>query len=150
MSPEEDAELCNNYPMLFAQRHKDCSVTCMCWGFSCDSGWFHIINTLSAELENLNKNITGGKIEASQVKEKFGGLRFYIGSCPTEISDKVDKLIDKAQHLSYKTCEICGSSGKLRDWGWCKTLCDKCWYDFKKERPDVVDKLRKKKTGSRI
>jgi len=59
---------------------------------------------------------------ASQVKEKFGTLRFYM----THTTDKMDKLIGEAEKLSEVTCENCGEPGTLRQDGWWRTLCDKC------------------------
>lgn len=57
-----------------------------------------------------------------QVKEKFGGLRFYIGGATNEIFD----VIDQAEEDSYTTCEECGKPGKLREeLSWILTLCDK-------------------------
>ena len=65
----------------------------------------------------------------SQVKEKFGGLRFYVTkvgrpSVPREVFD----VIDSAEEQSLTTCEACGHSGRVREeQGWFKTLCDNCF-----------------------
>src|SRR3989337_2892220 len=49
-----------------------------------------------------------------QVKEKYGALRFYIGSAP----QWVNNLIHWAQVDSQKTCEICGQTcGRLTSGG---------------------------------
>lgn len=48
-----------------------------------------------------------------QIKEKFGGLRFYS-----------DGNMDDIEEMSTKTCEICGATGKIRAGGWLKTLCE--------------------------
>jgi hypothetical protein len=58
---------------------------------------------------------------ASQVKEKFGGLRFY---CSNGATDKHWSFISFAESMSYVTCEVCGSPGKRYTDGWHKTLCD--------------------------
>lgn len=58
---------------------------------------------------------------AMQVKEKFGGLRFYV----TAASDKHHNYIDFAESMSYNVCETCGSPGKTYHMGWYQTLCDK-------------------------
>lgn len=71
----------------------------------------------------------GEDITISQIKEKFGTLRFYIYGG----SDAIDKLIDTAEDLSSVTCEQCGQSGELRDNGWLFTLCDECWDKKLKE-----------------
>jgi hypothetical protein len=57
-----------------------------------------------------------------QVKEKWGGLRFYIGAGTRELWD----LIDDVEARSYTVCEQCGKPGKLRPGGWVLTLCDEC------------------------
>ena len=60
------------------------------------------------------------QVVAVQVKEKFGGLRFY-----TNYSDNVvNALISMAESMSYRTCEVCGTPGKSRHGGWIRTLCD--------------------------
>lgn len=59
-----------------------------------------------------------------QVKEKFGGLRFYVSCCP---SSEVFGAINMTEALSYWTCEVCGNKGsRRRNGNWLKTLCDEC------------------------
>jgi len=61
--------------------------------------------------------------KASQVKEKYGSLRFYM----TTSTDKMETLINDAETLSYKTCESCGEPGSGCHRGsWIKTLCVDC------------------------
>ena len=57
---------------------------------------------------------------ASQVKEKFGGLRFYV----EQAIDEHFNYISFAENMSYRTCEQCGSPGKLYAQGWHRTLCE--------------------------
>jgi hypothetical protein len=57
---------------------------------------------------------------ASQIKEKFGGLRFYVNGA----TDKHWSYISFAESMSYSTCEECGAPGKRYTDGWHKTLCD--------------------------
>lgn len=59
---------------------------------------------------------------AAQVKEKYGGLRFYM----TSINNEIESLIADATELSYKTCESCGKPGKVRKGSWIRTECDEC------------------------
>jgi len=86
-------------------------------GFFCvGPGWFEIIKDLITDLIAL-----GWDRETCQVKEKFGGLRFYINAGSDEIHDR----ISQAEKASYETCEVTGQPGKLRnDLGWIETLCD--------------------------
>ena len=70
---------------------------------------------------------------ASQVKEKYGGLRFYM-TCGTE---EIYDLIDEAGEVSYKTCEHCGDPGEERRLSWIKTLCDTChknWSEIRRKK----------------
>jgi len=80
------------------------------------SGWYSIVKELIAELINL-----GWDREVIQVKEKFGGLRFYVSTLP----EGGINVIKKYQALSNNICEVCGNNGSLRGGGWLKTLCDK-------------------------
>jgi len=57
---------------------------------------------------------------AVQVKEKFGGLRFYVHAA----TDKHYSYISFAESMSYRTCEECGAPGKTYTDGWHMTLCD--------------------------
>jgi hypothetical protein len=57
---------------------------------------------------------------AVQVKEKFGGLRFYVQAA----TDKHYNYINFAESMSYRTCEVCGNPGKRYTDGWHQTLCD--------------------------
>ena len=84
--------------------------------FNCDSGWNIIIKNLIEDLIEL-----GWDKKIVQVKEKFGGLRFYVVSGSDEIYDR----ISTAEKESYETCETCGEKGELRLVGWYKTLCNK-------------------------
>ena len=60
-------------------------------------------------------------VKATQVKEKFGTLRFYTDYCHPEI----DALIEFAERMSAITCEICGNKGTINDGGWLKVRCHK-------------------------
>jgi hypothetical protein len=89
--------------------------------FSIGPGWYSLVANLINELIE-----TGWDKEIHQVKEKFGGLRFYIGYG----DDKIYKIISKYESLSYKTCEDCGEEGEGRgDLGWVQTLCDKHYQE---------------------
>jgi len=98
---------------------------------SCGDGWLQLIHDLIVELL-----AAGWDKQIKQIKEKFGGLRFYIGSGSEEIWD----IISKYEELSYKVCEVCGEAGEIRNdcgWhgsSWYKTMCDKHYQELKEER----------------
>jgi hypothetical protein len=83
--------------------------------FAYSDGWYEMTKNLIDELLAL-----GWDKRINQVKEKFGGLRFYIETYPEGGID----VIRKYEDLSYKTCEKCGKEGVLRKGGWILTLCD--------------------------
>lgn len=84
---------------------------------SVSEGWYDLIKCLIDELIAL-----GWDRRVHQVKEKFGGLRFYVETIP----DGGEEIIRKYENLSTITCEKCGKEGKLRggDNQWLRTLCD--------------------------
>jgi len=108
-------KLREKYPNLYQNYGGDPRKTCMAWGVECGDGWYQLIDELSAKLEPLG-------VVAAQVKEKFGGLRFYLETG----SDEAWDLVSKAEEQSLKTCERCGEKGRPRGGGWIKTLCDEC------------------------
>jgi hypothetical protein len=62
------------------------------------------------------------QVVAAQVKEKFGGLRFYVSGGDVHTS----AMINFAESLSYKICEDCGRTDELvaiGGKGWIKTTC---------------------------
>lgn len=134
MSPDLDKKLCEKYPMLYNQRGMDMRSTCMCWGFDCNDGWYGIVDRLSSKLEAINQKLPPKdeekwqfKVEATQVKEKYARLCFYLGATPSATADEVYKLVEEAEAESTRTCEECGEAGScmVRN-GWYKTLCKKC------------------------
>ena len=126
MRRELDEKLVRSFPLLFADRAADLRRTAMCWGFECGDGWFDIIWRLSEKLEPLIAAMAKDTTEpewlprASQVKEKYGELSFYM-SCG---SDEIFKLCNAAEIESATVCETCGKPGKLRGVSWYYTACD--------------------------
>jgi hypothetical protein len=57
----------------------------------------------------------------TQVKEKYGGLRFYVYGA----TDEHYALIRFAESMSYRTCEVCGDRGRSNGWGWIRVRCKK-------------------------
>lgn len=74
----------------------------------CESGWFALINELHSKLVLIDDNY-----RIFQIKEKFGGLRFYY-SCSSPIHDKaMSKVVSTYEKISYLTCEKSGKPGQL-------------------------------------
>jgi hypothetical protein len=69
-------------------------------------------------------------VKVTQVKEKFGGLRFYYDGGDVYIAG----LVLMAEQWAIHTCEECGQRGHNRtDLSWHKTLCD-VHYDERKNK----------------
>lgn len=92
-------------------------------GITVGKGWAPIVLDADAELAELDPDY-----EIYQVKEKFGGLRFYCSLG----SDESSEIIARAEARAARTCEDCGS---VRDVstvlirGWVRTLCGQCRRD---------------------
>lgn len=84
------------------------------------------------ELWNLRKPIDEARyqVEACQVKEKYGTLRFYVDYADEEVNG----MISMAEAMSASTCEACGSTqdAKVRGKGWLSCRCKICWDKKKK------------------
>lgn len=123
MTRELDEALCRDFPNLYKQRNSDLMSTAMCWGFEVSgNGWEPLIRNLSKELEAEILKLPESEREytcASQVKEKYGTLRFYVYS----ETDEMSRIIRYYEEISETTCEICGKKGNLIGKGWLVTRC---------------------------
>lgn len=62
-------------------------------------------------------------IQIDQIKEKFGGLRFYFSGG----DDYIYGMVSFAESLSYQICETCGTTiGVGQTKGWIHTICYHC------------------------
>lgn len=136
MNNENEKKLFVDFPNLYAGRNLPITENLMPFGFECGDGWFNLIYELSEKITKLDPNC-----KAVQVKEKFGGLRFYTGGTTKEVHD----LISEYENKSYKTCEDCGDTetAKTRDDGWIYTLCNKCWKELKKRKRERYKEFQK-------
>ena len=91
------------------------------YNFGVGDGWRELIEQLCADLSKLN-------IEVVQVKEKFGGLRFYIDAKSEKTYAKASPFIHEAEQKSFAICEVCGQPGTLKSRrGWLTTQCEECY-----------------------
>lgn len=60
------------------------------------------------------------QVVATQVKEKFGALRFYYDGG----DDYIHGLTSMAEAMSGRTCEVCGNPGESNKSGYITTLCN--------------------------
>jgi len=87
-----------------------------------DEGWYQIIVDCDKELTEIDPNYG-----ILQIKEKFGGLRYYMtpsNDTTPEQRDKMYEVIEKYEKKSFETCEATGRPGVLMQsiGGWRKTL----------------------------
>ena len=87
-------------------------------------GWRKLINELDDQLSLLL-----GDYDVLQIKEQYGGLRFYILLTHRHADlNRIQALraIADTERESLSTCEGCGEDG-YTDYhaGWYKTLCEK-------------------------
>lgn len=67
----------------------------------------------------------------TQIKEKYGSLRWYDFGVPHDVFDDYEKVISKYEEISKVTCYNCGKEAKMRNCGGLyEPLCDKCNKEF--------------------
>ena len=104
------------FPKMFAEPYG---------GFCCGEGWWLILTNLCANIQHYldwkNKNSeVVPQVTVNQIKEKFGGLRFYYSGG----DDTIYGMVRMAEAWAGNSCEECGAPGESRQGGWIKTLCD--------------------------
>ncbi|ABE62182.1 hypothetical protein Nham_1358 [Nitrobacter hamburgensis X14] len=80
---------------------------------TCGDGWRDLLERACVRIERALAD-GGGAFRASQIKEKFGGLRFYWhGEVSSETRSRINEAIALAEARSACTCETCGEEGQL-------------------------------------
>ena len=84
-----------------------------------DEGWFQIVLDCHKELEALDP-----EYKLLQIKEKFGGLRYYFQPSNLDVWDEMNKVVSKYEEIASRTCEVTGKPGILMKsiGSWYKTL----------------------------
>ncbi len=124
MKQELQDNLVKKYPKIFSEVGSTPQQSCMAFGICVDDGWGWLLDELCRELQFDTDNNNEPQIVATQVKEKFGGLRFYVNSA----TDGQYGAINLAEAMSMSICEQCGTTQDVSQTktGWIKTLCVKC------------------------
>jgi hypothetical protein len=107
-------EIMSRFPNLFKEEPRS--------GFSVGDGWMPLLEILCPILEYQILSLPyeqHKEMYVAQVKEKFGGLRFYM----TKATPFMEGAINMAENMSYSICEECGAPGERRNSGWIQTLC---------------------------
>ena len=86
---------------------------------SVDEGWYQIILDCDKELTAIDPNY-----RIFQIKEKFGGLRYYFKPSQSDTLEAMNKVVSKYEEIAARTCEATGMPGVLMKsvGGWRKTL----------------------------
>lgn len=113
---EEFAErMEERFPKMFSQPYG---------GFAVGAGWWPILETLCSNIQqHLNwanrESEVVPQVVVEQVKEKFGGLRFYYEGG----DEQIHGMVRMAEAWAGTACEDCGAPGTLGGNGWIRTLC---------------------------
>jgi hypothetical protein len=82
-------------------------------------GWMDLVAECHQQLVRIYP-----EYKLSQIKEKFGGLRYYVGPIPSSVFELFYATIKRFEDKSYQTCQACGEPGQLLVIGrWYYTLC---------------------------
>lgn len=99
------------YPKMFAKKYG---------GLAIGQGWWKMINNLCAVIQqHIDHNKDCPQVVVEQVKEKFGGLRFYYQGG----DDFIHGAVWFAETMSNSMCEECGAPGERNSGGFIQTLC---------------------------
>jgi hypothetical protein len=100
------------YPKIFSGKYG---------GIAVGKGWFDLLNQACRLIQShLDWKKDVPQVVAEQVKEKFGGLRFYVQGG----DDYTQGIIAMAEQMSMMMCEECGAPGDRGGDGWITTLCE--------------------------
>lgn len=106
-----EQEIVSNCPLLFKMYGRPMNETCLSFGFECGEGWHNAIANACKEIETYNNIIYPEwrvRIQADQIKEKYGTLRFYysivVDPNPffTKIYDFLTAAYDKLANSTIK------------------------------------------------
>lgn len=147
MTPKNANILKDTYPTVFGTYNRPPMEPFEVFGFQVLDGWFGIIAKLADDLEKFKD------VRCVQVKEKFGGLRFYVEPVPgvewdDETRKKIYDLVENAQGESCVTCESCGDPGEVSNTGgknsrgWLKCYCAPCYEKDLEEVRKFREKLK--------
>lgn len=134
---QKNKELLEKYPWLYPVSEYtgkpledyDYSFT---WMDDIPLGWNiafgkQMVEELGALLEKYNYQ---DEYSICQIKEKFGGLRWYDNGFPTEGYEEYKEWLDKYEELSFKTCIDCGKPAKYFTRGWITPICEDCAKEY--------------------
>ena len=72
-----------------------------------------------------------------QIKEKYGSLRWYDNG--VKVNSRVHDIIRKYEHISARTCVVCGEPATRITLGWISPFCDECCLNCGNGRSVDID-----------
>jgi hypothetical protein len=130
MNHELELKLYNKYPKILRDCGKSPMESCMAFWIETDDGWYELLDKCMEKLQYFcdlcSKDGREVQVVASQIKEKYGTLRFYTSVYDANsIEDAIiDDIINQTEGRSARTCEVSGEYGEpCHIGGWYKTLC---------------------------
>jgi hypothetical protein len=128
---KENAELIKKYPFLRIRNAmtgkltpKSYNRTYMDW---MPDGWRIAFGDTFIEELNQALGDEAKDFRILDIKEKFGGLRFYTNGCNRQAYD----VIHKYEHISFLICINCGKPATKISMGWICPYCDTCAEELK-------------------
>jgi hypothetical protein len=122
-------ELINKYPKIFEDYEGNPGR--VNW-YDLPKGWISIIDKLCGCMQSyIDNHVTYSKdgeyrpqqVTCFQMKEKFGGLRFYTNGH----DNVIEGMINMAEYICDNTCQQCRSEQDLGvTSGWITVLCRTC------------------------
>ncbi len=100
--------LFERYPLIFT-KYTQPDAEEKWFKVCCKDGWFDVIDTLCAQLQDWTDSHSAPQYVVCDVKEKFGSLRF-VGH---HASAEQKGAVFMAYALSTRLCEECGAPGQL-------------------------------------
>lgn len=114
------------YPRIFIERDSGTSVY---------AGWWQLLEDAFLKIDAVLDENPSVYFKTQQIKEKFGGLRFYYDMGQIEgdssmseeqvdaVLSEICSIVNEAEVKANNTCEVCGQPGYKTNIGWIKTLC---------------------------
>lgn len=102
-----------------------------CFPLEFGNGWLQSFYELCTQLLTEVKS----DFRVEQIKEKFGGGRFYYSGGITQYGEE---LISNWEIDVQDICENCGRQGSLYTDGWWKALCSDC---YKRSGGEIEDEI---------
>ena len=123
-------EIIAKYPKIFTDYEGNPGRV----NWSIPEGWNQIVDWMCGCIQDYIDHtktyskgeapISPAQVQCTQIKEKFGGLRFYTFGH----NEVVDGMIKFAEYLCEKICVNCGSMEdvEMSKGGWISPYCKKC------------------------